>query len=781
MQPVTPPLLPLSPPLTPYITSSPGNHLELLSESTNATGVELEALDKQTMGNDALVPSLNLEQSDESMLFAGLDDTSPSQLEEDLQKPGDPLLKRRAEDLKVEGPLTSPMFSSSPMKRLKSVSFPEMLHEFIPNLPSHFESGNDVLDPDDSFAEFFKEVGPLVEKTNRRIENEKLSEADTTRRVEVPDVDPVMPVAPWTLFSRKKGGKHGAGDTELDAQIRFIQQIKRNDLKTYHSWHGGSAADRDLQWSPFLVQPASVTIDEKLHGEEQLNDVLLEPTTGNVATSSTDIWKRDGLRILEENDSDDDLDPVSFEKNTTIDVLVKKRKLEFEEHDDDGRASDAKTPTVPLQPPRDSVHQHNNIRQPKYNPESKRRSSMHQHSQPQENHDNSLMFGGMFSASAALQQFMEVHGKSVVEPTIQHSNTSPHSKSKAPSAVNSPAHATVNMLPQTAKPPNQGFPQDMPPSILQMPPPPLPQLPSVPRELPPCSFIISSTLLQQRSLTREVQTIYQAAELMERDFSLPHSPAQEADLLLSPSTGLIFTTLQQIKQKALPGRPDKSPVKERIARLQARYERLIVLVSEGLTREAEGNGFERLVDSRDKDVISEYETFAAVMEAEVLVKLVRGGEQALTRTIVREMVEYGLPHGSKDIGGIKLLQDETYVSFPDSSTSIKYYVRAYTTCKAEIQQWEIFLRRLGLNPFAAQVILTSLKEKYMLPIVSNSQEASDASEKAVEVFGLPAFILMSSDERIQRFQALLGGSRILKRTSKLLDQQWPSAVHGFAV
>jgi hypothetical protein len=69
----------------------------------------------------------------------------------------------------------------------------------------------------------------------------------------------------------------------------------------------------------------------------------------------------------------------------------------------------------------------------------------------------------------------------------------------------------------------------------------------------------------------------------------------------------------------------------------------------------------------------------------------------------------------------------------------------------------------------------------MLPIVSNPQEASDASEKAVEVFGLPAFVLMSSDERIQRFQALLGGSRILKRASKLLDQQWPSAVHGFAV
>jgi hypothetical protein len=42
-----------------------------------------------------------------------------------------PTLKRRAEDLKVEGPLTPPMFSTSPMKKLKSVSFADNLDEYI--------------------------------------------------------------------------------------------------------------------------------------------------------------------------------------------------------------------------------------------------------------------------------------------------------------------------------------------------------------------------------------------------------------------------------------------------------------------------------------------------------------------------------------------------------------------------------------------------------------------------------------------------------------------------
>lgn len=38
---------------------------------------------------------------------------------------------------------------------------------------------------------------------------------------------------------------------------------------------------------------------------------------------------------------------------------------------------------------------------------------------------------------------------------------------------------------------------------------------------------------------------------------------------------------------------------------------------------------------------------------------------------------------------------------------------------------------------------------------------------------------MSKDERIHLFQALMGGSRVLKRVSDRLDQEWISAAHGF--
>jgi hypothetical protein len=51
----------------------------------------------------------------------------------------------------------------------------------------------------------------------------------------------------------------------------------------------------------------------------------------------------------------------------------------------------------------------------------------------------------------------------------------------------------------------------------------------------------------------------------------------------------------------------------------------------------------------------------------------------------------------------------------------------------------------------------------------------------MEVLGLTGFILMDAEERVRRFQVLLGGSRILKRVNRALEQEWPSAVNGFVI
>ena len=145
LEPLTPPLLPLSPPITPYIPSSPGDQLELLSEATNSTAAELREVEKRIMKADAIINSEDLSHPN---LLDNLVSSIGSQ-HSLLETPILPPPKRKIEDLKVEGPLTPPILSDSPVKKLKSVSFPDMVYNYIPELPSKFESGDDVLESED--------------------------------------------------------------------------------------------------------------------------------------------------------------------------------------------------------------------------------------------------------------------------------------------------------------------------------------------------------------------------------------------------------------------------------------------------------------------------------------------------------------------------------------------------------------------------------------------------------------------------------------------------------
>ncbi|KAF2188133.1 hypothetical protein K469DRAFT_566946 [Zopfia rhizophila CBS 207.26] len=753
LQPLTPPLLPVSPPLTPYIPSSPDNHLELLSESADSTAAELKALDDRIMKEDALLPQRNSSDGSDQMLLEDVDlGKIFSPLSDTLGKQTSLILKRKVQDLKVEGPLTPPIFSESPTKKLKSVTFPEMLHEYIPDLPSNFESGDDILNSQNSSAEFYKEIATIAEQVNKSVENEKLSEVDTTRRVNVPDVDFSLPLTPWAEFGHKPRGKHPIGETELEAQMKFLLRLKRSDLKSASLWHGISKLERDLHWSPFPTQLASVTIDEKLQEDGLLSRLFAELRVEEIATSSSQLWKREGLRVLEDQgDSDDELEVAEFQGGKDMDSLLKKRKLEIEEENlhlayKEKQMKIAKPVLTVFGSRSEDERRREHVSARRLKP-----PQQSQQSQYSKERDSSLMFGGIFSASTALHKFMEIHGKGIKETENKEPGLA---ESAGPPAMTLPVRSTRNFN----EFPTESLRVDVTQEAVREKPKmevKLPKLPPIPDNLRPCSFVISSTLLQQRTLSRCVEKTYSDADFTERDFSLPHSPAKEADLILSPSTGLILTTLQQIKQRALPGQPDRSPIKERISHLQTRYERLVVLVSEGLSREMEKSGAAHLPNNRDKEALVELERFSSNMEAEVIIKYVQGWEEALARSIVGEMARWGLPYGSKDLGDIKLFQDES--------------------------TWELFLRRAGFNAFAAQVILAILKKPREIITPFEASFSSQPTPKTFTVFGLPALIMMSADEREERFQVVLGGNRILSRVSTALDQPWPSAIHGFGV
>ncbi|KAF2645351.1 hypothetical protein P280DRAFT_441736 [Massarina eburnea CBS 473.64] len=720
LEPVTPPLLPLTPPPSPYIPSSPANQLQLLSEESNSTAAEAKGLEDQIMGEDSLTQ--NEANNIDLMVIDMFGDLLPT------SSPDRPIsiLKRKVDNLMVETPLTPPMFSGSPSKRLKTVTFDD-LPQYIEStgleeLPSLYENDDDVLTAEDDFSGFYKEIEPLAQEVNWKVENESLSEADTTKRVDVPMVDSSLPIAPWDKFKRSAGDTK-EGHTDLEAQKLFLLLIKR-DLNA-SSWKGISQLERELPSAPFPSQSVNVVIEEKLHGEGNLNLMLMEPTEGDIVTSSSSIWKRDGLRILEGDENDEEeLELLQMQERRDVDSLVRKRKLEI-----DQKAADAERQREPSPARLPASHRHH-----------KTHKSQHRKTrvaQEDKELDGSLMFGGGLSASKAMYNFMSLQGMEAKPRKAQKkpetvSNHFPESFTSLPIRSRSPSHSSrTSENQQKATGPL---------------PLPLPKLPTIPEVLPSCSFIISSTLLQQRHLTKQIEKLYPNAEFVSRDFDIPRSTCKEADLLLSPSTGLILTTLQQVKQRALPGQPDTSQLKERIITLQERYETLVVIVSEGLSREMEERGTGRPADARDYEALTAFERFASGMEADVLVRFVQGGDQALSRSVVQEMAKYGLPYGSKDIGDVKPLADES--------------------------NWELLLRRAGLNPFAAQVILAYLKD----PIV---YQVPGTPSHMMLLRGLGRFVIMDVRERVESFQGLMGGARVLRRVSVLLDQRWASAVNGY--
>ncbi|KAL5118106.1 hypothetical protein ACEQ8H_003941 [Pleosporales sp. CAS-2024a] len=742
---ITPPLLPLSPPLTPYIPSSPTNHLPLAPESDDSVAIEARDWEHRIMKADSLLRN-NSDDSD-VMLLDTINRGPPSSISDGHVFTS---LKRKEESLKVEGPLTPPILSDSPMKKLKSVTFSDALHQFIPNAPwaktfmedkDHLSEGSDI-----DFDELFKDIASYCQEARDKVESERLIGADTIARVDIPAVDFTNAVAPWDEYSRRLNAKHGPSETELNHQARFLLRIKREDLKAATSWHGVSSLERRLPWGILTVKAAKINLEEQLHGENDLTRIQAEFKGDGIATSSSQIWKLEGLTILRESeDEDDDLDLGEFEERRDMDALVRKRKLELEEDAPaflDKRAfSTSKPPKMP------GNHGRDDERSTVYKSMTTRsRAPVHQDTMSQlarprirpvmqiaNAASNDVMFGG-FSATSALHKFMETRGKPV---TLQNMVTEDISQS-----VHGPDHNPFVR-------PREALQTQLAASS-----PSLPQLPDIPRDLAPCSFIVSCIFLKKRSLMKQIEQLYGEAEMIYRDYLQPCSPAEEADVLLSPSTGLIMSTLQQIKQQPLPGQMDRSPVKERMTQLQLRYERLLVVISEGLSREMEDQGSSRPDDVRDKDALARLEAFAAQLEGEVMIKYVPGGERALARSIVVEMAEYGLPHGSQDIGDIKLMAVET--------------------------TWEMFLRRAGVNPFAAQIIVASLKNAIQVRVPDTlGPSAFHNQSQPLTASGLSAFLLMSEEDRIRFFQALMGGGRILRRVSRILDQAWVSASHGF--
>ena len=638
-----------------------------------------------------------------------------------------PPFRERPRDLKVEVPLSPPHSDQPPPWKRKSVSFSEALPELIPELPLPIPKPENISS-DDINAFFEETIRPIAIKAERAIEQEQLQEADTTMRVPVPIMDFSLPMAPWKAKSHRP-----KAENEEEVLKKTLTEMKALHFSK-HAWPTSGQAERELKWAPFPVALGKVET-ESIPDNGFIDRYMAPPERVDVTTLT---WKPDGLRIFDKiaGSDDEELEEGRFPEEKDIDSLIRKRKLELEADD-------------PVPSPSKEISSTANTRpQTKQNGDmsvggAKRVVSTPTEEVARRDTNQEGFFSNSFSAMGALEDYMNIRKGQMTRRKV----TSDH-------------HFAKKVQHPQISEPLDSHPLKSDPNItVQAPAPRALVLPSPTLSVPtaPHFFIISPSFLSNRRLSRQVQRLYPSAEFIERDFTLHQQQrseqrpqlkadaasanvgtmADEADMLLSPSTGLMWTTLQKIKQRSLPGQEVRSAVRERILRTSPRYERLLVLVGQNQNADPLSDRISpdiQPLDDNDCVALAEFTAFCSTVPDDVQSTFVAGADEDLAKWTVAAMVKHGLTAEQE----IKLLQDETL--------------------------WEVFLRRAGMNAFAAQAILATLK--------APDGDGTDAAGLTETNFGLTAFAKMSVQERFARFETLLGGRRLLGRVSRVLDARW---------
>lgn len=213
----------------------------------------------------------------------------------------------------------------------------------------------------------------------------------------------------------------------------------------------------------------------------------------------------------------------------------------------------------------------------------------------------------------------------------------------------------------------------------------------------------------------------------------------EADFVLSPATGIMVTTMVKLRQKPLPTAPGQQQQLQQqptfrnvVENVAIRHERLIVLISEGNKHSETMNP----LSQSDAKALAEFQCFVSALQVQtdVYVYYVGGGTETLAKWVAATICDYGTE-----------AQEWQSILLPVETG------------------WELFLRRAGMNVFAAQVVLGMLR-------VPDDEVAIGGKEG--KLYGLPAFLMMSKDERAEKFAEIFGGRRLLDVVSAVVDEPW---------
>lgn len=598
----------------------------------------------------------------------------------------------KTESLKVEQPLISPGPKSP------------MANDTI-DLKEAAESAQLAVDFDcevDGYAwkeisellsdELLEELQTGAHSASLAVEQERLEQADAIARVQVPIMDFAITDSEWLKLGQ-----------DSSRHIKYILQAPGMALTKLKGKH----RERDYWWAPLPYRLRQVSLDESLDGVVEVDGILQMYTDAEVPTAASYVWKRPGLAILREPE-DDEEEYLQEPHNKSVGLTDFPGKRKFELHEaEPGRSS-----------PLSDVSVVDLVRHPHHARPSNAAKLTHLLVGNDDPNATSTLLTNYVNMRTSKRRKNEV--SSFFGP-----------KKSAQNEANALSHEAKNHEKENEAPRFNVMP------IEKFEAAPVPTLKESPGSI---KMIVALTI--GRGILGWVEKLLPEAELVERDFDhwntvawnrnmVSRSPivsslAAEADFIVSPVTGIILTTLIKVIQKPLRGQKSKTAIQERVEKVSARYERLIVLVSQS-NRVDESTS----LSSSECSSFAEFSGLVLGLNPNSQVYFVGGGEKTLAKWLVALIQRYSIE--ADGLQGL-LISNET--------------------------TWELIMRRAGMNAYAAQIILAELKG------ISNGDPHGRFMGE------LQRFILMTPLERIEQFSGVMGGTNVLQRVGAALDGPW---------
>ena len=350
----------------------------------------------------------------------------------------------------------------------------------------------------------------------------------------------------------------------------------------------------------------------------------------------------------------------------------------------------------------------------------------------------------VFDAADELDHFMELQGRLVKRQKRDH--VPALSLTAARSIDHQSAETSANV--RNTNPATFSRADSAPPPI------PLPCL------LPPRQIVASSALTANRPLFRELTKLYPDLDIIERDpvpslqtttrlaggFSasllragiMTHPTQHDADIVLSPSSGIVLVPIARLHQMPLPGSAPStsasmpgSVARGDIQALTNQYSHITVLV---ITPEADI----AQLSKRDRDAVASLRRFASDLR--------HGTSDSFGTHVQVDCVS----------GGIIQLAHQLIVVIAGKRVDLQAAPPFELT--SEETQWELWLRRAGLNTWVAQIL-------------TRGQPAVQGQDiERILWSGLQGFAAIPEEEKVAMFSVALEGEAMVRRVSRAVER-----------